>query len=97
MGNLRHYIQQHIAAARERLARLRRAHPDAYRAGLIASSSLALIVVTGSAWFVYDTVHDLRAEHRAAVVDEREKRRAPARERRELDIASGLVAVYDVT
>ena len=59
MGNLQQYIQQHLAAAREHLAEIRRAHPDAYRASIIASISLALIISAGCIWFVYDIVRDL--------------------------------------
>src|SRR5438132_1104052 len=52
-------VHQHIAAARERAARIRRAHPDAFLAAVVFAATVALIMLGGAMWLAYDVVHDL--------------------------------------
>src|SRR5438270_9074474 len=52
-------VHPHIAAARERVARIRRAHPDAFLAAVVFAATVTLIVFAGSMWLAYDVVHDL--------------------------------------
>src|SRR5438477_12053108 len=51
-------LHQQLAAARERLARIERAHPDAYLAAVVFVVTTTLLVVAGSTWLVYDVFHD---------------------------------------
>ncbi len=52
-------VHQQIEIARERVARLQRAHPDAFLAAVVVAVTLTLTLCAGSIWLVYDTVHDL--------------------------------------
>jgi len=49
-------LQQRITVLRQRL---QRAHPNVFLAGSIAAFTLALVIVGGSMWLVYDVFHDL--------------------------------------
>src|SRR6266576_2977551 len=52
-------VHQQIAAARERLARMQRAHPDAFLAAAVFTSVITLVLFAGSLWLVYEVAHDL--------------------------------------
>jgi 1A family penicillin-binding protein len=52
-------LHERIAAIRQRLEPIERAHPNACVAAAIAAYSFVLIVFAGSIWLVYDVFHDL--------------------------------------
>ena len=52
-------MHRQMAKARERLARIRRAHPDAFLAAAIVASTLSLALFAGSLWLAYDVLHGL--------------------------------------
>jgi 1A family penicillin-binding protein len=52
-------LQQRIAAIRQRLEPIERAHPNALLAAAIAAFTLVLVILGGSTWLVYDVLHDL--------------------------------------
>src|SRR5580765_5895428 len=52
-------MHQQIVAARRRLSRLQRAHPDAFLAAAVFSSVVTLVLFAGSLWLAYDVAHGL--------------------------------------
>jgi penicillin-binding protein 1A len=52
-------LQQRIAAIRQRLESIERAHPNALLAAWITTLIVIVAIVGGSTWLVYDIVHDL--------------------------------------
>ena len=52
-------LQQRIAAIRQRLEPMERAHPTALLAAAIIAFTFFLAIVGGSTWLVYDIFHDL--------------------------------------
>ena len=52
-------LQQRIAALRQRLEPIERAHPNAVLAATIAALLFVLVLLGGSTWLVYDVFHDL--------------------------------------
>ena len=52
-------LQQHLAAIRQRLEPIERAHPNAFLAAAIATFTLVVATFGGSTWLVYDIFHDL--------------------------------------
>jgi len=52
-------LHQRIAAVRQRLESIERAHPRALLAASIATFALVLAMVAGTTWLVYDVFHDL--------------------------------------
>jgi len=52
-------LQQRIAALRQRLDPIERAHPNALLAVSIAAFTLVLVILGASTWLVYDVFHDL--------------------------------------
>jgi 1A family penicillin-binding protein len=52
-------LQQRIAAIRQRLESIERAHPNALLAASITTLIVVVAILGGSAWLVYDIFHDL--------------------------------------
>jgi penicillin-binding protein 2D len=52
-------LQQRIAAIRQRLEPIARAHPNAFLAAAITAFACVLVILGGSTWLVYDIFHDL--------------------------------------
>jgi penicillin-binding protein 1A len=52
-------LQQRIAAIRQRLESIERAHPNALLAAWITTLIVVVAILGGSAWLVYDIFHDL--------------------------------------
>lgn len=52
-------LQQRVAALRQRLEPIERAHPNAVLAAAIVAFTSMLAVLGGSIWLVYDVFHDL--------------------------------------
>ena len=52
-------LQQRIAAIRQRLESIERAHPNALVAAWITTLIVIVAILGGSAWLVYDIFHDL--------------------------------------
>src|SRR4030095_923850 len=52
-------LQQRIAAIRQRLEPIERAHPNAFLTAAIAAFALVVVTLGGSTWLVYDVLHDL--------------------------------------
>src|SRR5580765_3640506 len=52
-------MHQQIVAARQRLSRMQRAHPDAFLAAAVFTSVVTFVVFAGSLWLAYDVAHDL--------------------------------------
>jgi penicillin-binding protein 1A len=53
------FLHQQMTAARERVVRLRRAHPDAFRAAIALTVIVNFVVLAGFAWLAYDVFHGL--------------------------------------
>jgi penicillin-binding protein 1A len=52
-------VDRQMAMARERLARIQRAHPGAVFAATVVAAALTLVVFAGSLWVAYDVFRDL--------------------------------------
>jgi penicillin-binding protein 1A len=52
-------MHQQIVAARQRLSRMQRAHPDAFLAAAVFTSVVTLVLFAGSLWLAYDVAHGL--------------------------------------
>ena len=52
-------MQRYLSDMRERIAELQRAHPREFRAAVITSSSLTLLVFAAFIWLAYDVLHGL--------------------------------------
>jgi len=52
-------LQQRIAALRQRLESIERAHPNALLAAWITTLIIVVAILGGSTWLVYDILHDL--------------------------------------
>ncbi|HKC57440.1 MAG TPA: transglycosylase domain-containing protein, partial [Vicinamibacterales bacterium] len=52
-------LHHQVSAARARLSRIRRAHPDAFHAVVASLAMVAVIVLGGSIWLAYVVLHDL--------------------------------------
>src|SRR2546421_1908344 len=58
-GSMMDILRQHISAARARVARIRRAHPDAFQATAVSLAIVAFLVLAGSTWLAYSVFRDL--------------------------------------